>query len=318
MGFTLGMKEFIVNSNDEGTVSSSGSKLVVKGFGTFDVGKVKSIRGQRFIPGVLASMSYSIGEATTYLKTGENSAVLSIIFETRNDRYDAEYSNSMLKQGKPVTFSIVVVRNETANDLRTKLLDAIAAWDEKFTNAQLPFTAASGAGTGQIDLTMKSGLYNLSFRNKVITDTASMAKPKYEDVANLVKPVYPKVDGKYLEETVRMSLPATSDLYSIQAEQLPRLSGKYTSVEVILYDTVDGGVDDQYKIHKGLGGTKDEQSNTREHKFVVYLEDGGSAIAGADGALQKVADWADGGSKFAGNFYMPDGTVAPDVATWIA
>ena len=125
------------------------------------------------------------------------------------------------------------------------------------------------------------------------------------------------VDGKYLEESVRMSLPATSDLYGIDAAQRPVLKGKYAQVTLTFKDDWEtGGVDTKYKMHAGLGGTRDETAGQRNHTFTLYLLEG-SDVWGTDNALDDILTNVDV-TPFITNFKLSDGSTAASIDEFVS
>ena len=132
------------------------------------------------------------------------------------------------------------------------------------------------------------------------------------------------VTGKYLEENVRMSLPATTDAYGILTAQKPVLKGGYTEVTFTIKDDwATGGVDTRYKMHAGLGGTRDEAAGQRNHTFTLYFLEGGGGLWGTDGfveklivALEEVADGAAAPVKF--SLKLSGGGDAPTIGDFVA
>ena len=322
MGFTLGQKEFIINSNDDGQVALDGTKLEIKGFGTFDTSKIVSAAGFRYQPGTLAHARWNMPRINEVIpQNGGQNGTFTFTIYADSDRYEAEFANEMLYQGPRFIFSMYITNATT----RHQIAAAFVNWAEEYSlkfNAELPFklTPVGDIDTyTAIDFDMKEGFYHLTFDKYLHVDGPNFKSPlRYEARTNsFTKPTYPKLSGSYLEETVRMSLPHTADAYAINADQLPKLSGKYAVVSFTLSDTdaASGGVDAQYQMHPKLGGTRDETTGARYHKFTLYLEEGGAGIiGGATGAaLFDIGSFVDAGG---GALYNCNGTTPTDVADW--
>jgi hypothetical protein len=318
MGFTLGKKEVIINTDPDGSkVGANGSVLFIKGYGTFDLTKARAIRAFRYTAGNFASMQFIGLDPDAYLKGGATSAVVTFSIEINSDRYEAEFANEMLYMGKTITVSLLIKDTMTKVDIGNAYRAALNEYLIKF-GADFPFTyGPGGAGPYLTNFEMKPGYEHLSFGRFITTNSKYHKNTIRHELNYHTLPTPPQVTGKDLEENVRMSLPHTSDLYAIEADQLPVLNGKYTAVLVTMDDDQHGSSTVGYRRHKGLGGTKDERAGWRHHSFIVYLEEGGDGIVGnTAGSLLDIATAAEAAGIFTGNFFLANGGVAGNPGAW--
>jgi hypothetical protein len=372
MGFTLGQKEYIINSSAQMPIEVIGTKIRVKGYGTFEPTQMVPMGlGQRFVPETFSELTIVPVDASAMgVTTVGTPASFKISIST--SRMAAEWGNNYIINSRPFIFELLLNPTDDAAAVASKLAAAMTAHESVF--GALPFTHTAGTGnvtivakeshlaisprvtvtlpfadapyilestnsffsltgitgtlaSGVVTVTAGGG-YNLKVGDKIRFNDAGQPTTFVADITRDTSGVImtfsitstiapgpvsevlvrrntgeePTVDGKYLEENVRMSLPATSDVYAINAGQGPVLKGGYTQVTFTMKDTwTDGGVDGDYRMHRGLGGTRDESAGERLHTFTLYFLEGGGGLWGDAGAIFNLLTTLD----------ETDGSVAP-------
>ena len=323
MGFTLGRKEVLINTDTDhdkvNFASGAYGTLQVKGYGLFRANHIESIQGFRYTEGVDAQGAFKINDADHFLK-GRASGVISVVIRLLSDRHEAEFANEKVFRGPTFTFMVDIKAGQNNQVVGKRVIDTINAYEVAF-GAELPFIAGAGGSGGthpeNVYITMKPGFTYLDIGAYAEVDSKWLkTSTRYPYSIARTRAVQPKYTGAYLEENVRMSLPHTSDLYAIEADQLPKLSGKYSTILITARDDQTGGIDSKSKMHKGLGGTRDEDAGKRFHQYIIYFDETGDEIIAH--SMNEVALFAEYGTNFAGNFYKADGTVAATIAEWLA
>jgi hypothetical protein len=244
----------------------------IEGFGTFKASEM--IDGAVKYPIVaeyrkLADITIPSGAELGITEDETGVTMKVVVVSTRES---AEFGRDYIEKGRNFIVEIEAYPGGTGVGLATKFQEAFAAYATKFPAAEIPFTVTR---TGAVlDFAINATLKNsdtLSFQQPVFINHAGLAKP-VELTGALTRATEAAYKGSQLEEFMRMSLPDTSDAYSIQAGQLPFPDSLYSMIKWSSTDNWDGsGVDGKYQMHRGLGGTRDEQAGVRLHNFMLAL-----------------------------------------------
>jgi hypothetical protein len=276
MGFTLGKKTYIYNTGEQLKVSFTGDgsnpddTMRIEGFGTFKASEI--IAGVTVDPvgpvhSVLDNITIPSGAELGITEDETGVTMKVVVVSTRES---AEFGRDYIEKGRNFIVEIEAYPGGTGVGLATKFQEAFAAYAAKFPAAEIPFTVARAGAV--LTFTINDALKNsdtLSFQQPVFINHAGLAKP-IELTGTFVQSQEAAYKGSQLEEFMRMSLPDTSDAYSIQAGQLPFPDSLYSMIKWSSMDNWDGsGVDGKYQMHRGLGGTRDEQASARVHNFLL-------------------------------------------------
>lgn len=157
--FTLGNKEAIVNNAAKFPVTVSGTKLTIKGFGTFEAAQIKSCTAQRYIASRLDALSFDAPTATELGITSGSNVPVTFSIRVKSTRLSSEWANQYIINGRPLGFEILVTAAETSAQVAAKMTAAFDEWIAKFGYADngLPFTYSADASiTGYLTLISKS------------------------------------------------------------------------------------------------------------------------------------------------------------------
>ena len=281
MGFTLGKKTYIYNTGDQLDLEFTAADPNNPGADPSDIMRIKEVgtfRASEVIAGVTVDplpAQHSILQGIT-IPTGaalgitEDETGVTMKIVVTSLREDAEFARDYIEKGRNFIVEIEAYPGGDGIELAKKFKAAFDAYSTKFTAAELPFTVVR---TGAVlDFKINPELKNgdiLSFQSPIFINHAGLAKP-IELTGTLTRATEAAYKGSQLEEFMRMSLPDTSDAYSIQAGQVPFPDSLYSMIKWSSMDSWDGsGVDRRYQMHRGLGGTRDEQAGARVHNFLL-------------------------------------------------
>ena len=154
-----------MNSNSKFVASLSGTKLNIKGFGTFDNTNLVSAVCQRYKAGRNEAMAFV---APTAAELGITTLNVPVTFSLRIKSYrnSSEWANQYIVNSRPIVFEILISStDDSATKVANKIAAAYAEWEAKFNYSDkgLPFTYTNASGV--IKMTMKDNY--LYFRSLI-------------------------------------------------------------------------------------------------------------------------------------------------------
>jgi len=155
--FTLGNKEAIVNATSKFPISTSGTKMIIEGFGTFEQGQIVSALGQRYVGEKLGSMTITCPAASDIGLAGTDVRIPVVThIRVNTTRHSSELATDFIKRGRPFVFELNIDGSDSATDVADKL-EAIMA--EYSADYYLPFHVVNDAA-GALTLTLRAGEFN--------------------------------------------------------------------------------------------------------------------------------------------------------------
>jgi hypothetical protein len=166
--FSLGYKEAIVNNASKFPLVINGTKMNIKGFGTFQQEQLRSCVAQRYIASRLDALSFDAPSATALGIASGTNVPVTFNFVIKSTRLSSEYANNYIINGRPIVIEILVTAGETSAQVAVKLQAAFTEWAAKFNYADqgLPFTVSADANiTSYLTLTLNQ--YFLYFQKTI-------------------------------------------------------------------------------------------------------------------------------------------------------
>ena len=277
MGFTLGKNTYIINEPSQVDIITNGDgsgaedMLIIPGVLKIQSDRVHNHKEMVKTDPAQGSLSFTaLSAAQLGIEAPEqNESGVAVKFRLASTRTASEWSNNFIEMSRPIVLGITVNPGDSADTVAAAIGEALEAYGAEYLVGELPFeTSVAGA---DITLAIKPGYEYLNFQSLVeYTVENETVRKTYGTIAKSDEGAY---TGAQLEEFVRMSLNDTSDLYSIKAGQLPVLGAMYNYIEIVAKDDAHMGVDGNYVMHRGLGGTRDETANTRLHTFMLFFKE---------------------------------------------
>ena len=122
--FTLGNKEAIVNATSKFPITTSGTQMIIEGFGTFEQGQLVSALGQRYVGEKYGALAITCPAATDIGVTGLREPVVAHI-RVNTARHSSEWATDFIKRGRPYVFELNLDVADSATDVATKLATAM-------------------------------------------------------------------------------------------------------------------------------------------------------------------------------------------------
>ena len=289
--FTLSDKQRVLNQPSSVKVFSSagtertiitdsaiatGDKLLIDGFGHFDVDAITDIKCRRarlavgeiqdytvVVPGITpGSPAFAIGDA------------IEVKIEMDTTRYDSTlFVQDRLGGVKPMIFTTAPLAGILATDIRTAIVAGYNNYVATFPKGLFQVAVAAGTATTSIKTVVASGYEAITVRSVSIRRTnlgiglqpfSILAKP-LPAVAGNVAGFEGEGLGKFLEESIRMATPITTNPYGVDnTETQVDLRGIYTAVYFTVQANYTENLSTAAADHGPLAAT---------HDFVVFLNE---------------------------------------------
>ena len=280
---SLGIKECVINDFADWKVTtldaagavqadpSLATQLVIEGFGTFQKANIIATSVSRKVDWVKEVAEFyftDTGASTGTAIVPANNTVYVAQFFVRTTRYQSEFANDFIKQGRPIVVEVV---GDGTTVLSNLLLAALANRDSRFAIGDAtPFD--------YVDATTASK----GVKTTVSHQSLHVEKVLYRAKADLLDTSVPKVvitegtegqgNGSQIEESVRMGFGETVNPYGIKAGTNVSVGGAYSE----LFWKVSVGVAEK------VGFVLDEAPISRQISFDIFANESGNlASAGA-------------------------------------
>jgi hypothetical protein len=252
-------------------------KILVDGFGHFDLAAITAIHCRRARPAVAESATFAIS-VPSGLAVGD---AIEVKVEMDTARYDSTlFVQDRLGGTKPMIFTTAPLTAVTAAAIATAVNAAYLAYVATFPKGEFQITVG-GAATN-ITTLANAGYEHLTVRKlsiKRISDsvfsTTAIALPKVVVAAGFQGEGL----GKFLEESIRMATPLTTNPYGVDnAETQVDLRNSYTAVYFKVQANYEENLSTLAADHGPLSAF---------HDFVIFLNE--STCNGLNSATGKFA-----------------------------
>ena len=293
MAFSLSDKQRVINTPDsvrvfsaanvERTTSAAvatGDKLLIEGFGHFDIDSITDIKLRRGRAAVNESKQYAV-TAPAGIAIGD---AVEIRVEMDTTRYQSELAiTSRLGGSRTVVIATKPLTAVTAAAIRTALVTAYADFAAEFAIGQLPFEITAGTAAADVRLTTLGEYTSVTFKRVEIrrSNQGIGSQPWVSLAVNVtIASAFEGENlGKFLEESIRMATPGNNDPYGVDTNDTRvDLRGTYTALYFEVSASYTENLSTLAADHGPLLAT---------HKFVLYLNE--STCLAANSAVAKLA-----------------------------
>lgn len=290
--FTLSEKQRVINTPDSVRVFSSANverttansvasddKLVIEGFGSFELGSISDIKLRRGRAAVLESKEFTV-TAPAGVAIGD---AIELSVEVATTRYQSELNvSSRLGQSRTYNFVTKPLAATAATDIRTALVQAYTDFAAEFSMGDLAFEVTAGTAADDIRITALSGYESISFKRVAIRrSNQGIGSQSWVALAlnvTIAEGFEGENLGKFLEESISMGTFGNVDPYGVDtADTRVDLRGTYTALTFTVSTTYQENLSTLAADHGPLPAT---------HKFVLYLNE--ATTFAADSAVAKL------------------------------
>jgi hypothetical protein len=312
---SLGIKECVINDFADWKVTtldaagaveadpSVATQLVIEGFGTFQSANIVDSTVARKVDAVkeISTVFFTDDGLTGGTKITPVANVIYVVqFFVRTTRYQSEYANDFIKQGRPIVVEVV---GDGTSSLAELVIVALNARNSRFAIGEAtPFTfVVLGTDKGLTNTVTHQSLHieKVLYRAKAdLLDTSSPIIVTTEGTEG-------QGNGSQVEESVRMGFGENVNPYGIKAGTNVSVGGAYSE----LFWKVNVGITEK------VGYVLDASPLSRQVSFNVFANESGND--GSGGAIEVITEFLLA-SRAAGvitasvpvpGAYLADGTV---------
>jgi hypothetical protein len=270
-------------------------KILVDGFGHFDIAAITDIHCRRARAAVAEVQNWTV-PAGTAIPVGFNSGsfasgdAIEVKIEMDTARYDSTlFVQDRLGGVKPMVFTTAPIIGAgavpTAAEIASAIVTAYTKYLDTFTKGFFQLSVVAGGTTSQIRTVIAKDYEAINVRsvsvrrvNSGIGTQPFIALAKASHATNAAG-FQGEGLGKFLEESIRMNTPITSNVYGVDnAETQVDLRGSYTAV----YFTVAANYEENLSTVAA-----DVRPLSAKHDFVLFLNE--ATCNGLDSAIGKLA-----------------------------
>jgi hypothetical protein len=290
--FTLSDKQRVLNTpasvkvfspaNSERTTSAAiaaGDKLLIEGFGHFDIDSITDIKCKRARVAANESLDFTV-VAPTGVAIGD---VIEVKIEMSTSRYQSElFVHDKLGGSKPMVFTTAPLTAVTAAAIATAIAAGYTAFNNTFPKGNYP-VVVSNPSSAVVRTVTASGYESVKVESFSIRRAnqgiGTQTFFKLAIAATNTVGFEGENLGKFLEESIRMATPGNTDPYGVDNNETQvDVRGAYTAV----YFTVSAPFTENLSTLAA-----DHGPLPASHQFVIYLNE--STCMAANSAAAKLA-----------------------------